>query len=111
MSLNQEGLDFGRKLRDEALEQVEGNASLDWLASAESAVRRVGASQRVFTADDVWRKLSEMNVPPPREPRALGAVINGLSRRGGIVKGSHPGDPFLHVAVPRTAQTGMEACP
>jgi hypothetical protein len=68
-----------RAARDEAIERVEVSASPEWKARARSAVLRLADELRVFTTDDVWRV-----IPKPREPRALGAVMQQLARAGRI---------------------------
>ena len=67
--------------RDQALDNVERGAPPVWLDQAEVIVRSLARSHEPFSTDDVWDYLA---VPP--EPRAMGAVINRLSRQGVIRK-------------------------
>jgi len=68
--------------RDDAIERAEIGAGHDWNQFAEVCVRAIAAICDEFTADDIW----EYGLTPPREPRALGAVLMRLSRGGTIAK-------------------------
>lgn len=70
-------------LLDEALERVEANADKDWMRAARDAVAALALAGGSFTTDDAWKLLRE--VPVPREPRAMGAVIRELARMGLIL--------------------------
>lgn len=65
-----------------ALERVERAAPADWKAAARDAIRRVARRGELFTSDDVWEALEAAGMPPPAEPRALGALMLGASRAG-----------------------------
>jgi hypothetical protein len=52
-----------------------------WLETALAAVTALARERATFTADDVWNT----GLKPPREPRALGAVLTIL-RRDGVVE-------------------------
>lgn len=71
-----------KKQRDDALERVTKNANTDWKIRAEQAVLKLAGERETFIADDVW----EFGIEKPKEPRALGGVMMGLSRRGVIIK-------------------------
>jgi len=68
----------GRKLRDQALERVEGNAKADWTQQAFEVVTALARSGRPFTPDDVWAA----GLPRPREARALGPVMMRAVKSG-----------------------------
>ena len=77
------------KARDAAMKQVKENADKHWLSDAREAVRTICASatpgldsvfgfiNNEWTSDDVWKTLRL-----PREPRALGPVINAAVKAG-----------------------------
>jgi hypothetical protein len=56
--------------REAALADVKSGASKDWMARAVAAVQTVALGADTFTTDDLWA-----HVEPPREPRAMGAVM------------------------------------
>ena len=74
-------LDFGLavKARNRAIAAVKAPSA--WWAAAEQRVRLLAVGGHEFTTDDVWSNLAK-----PPEPRALGAVMNSLSRQGVIVR-------------------------
>jgi hypothetical protein len=72
----------GEKRRDAAIERVDRNADDDWKAKAMDAVRQVCRMRDEFTTDAVWAILDREGVKPPREPRALGAVMRRASSAG-----------------------------
>ena len=53
-----------------------------WLLSARAIVLAVSRRQEEFTSDDVWKA----GLENPREPRALGPVMNSLAREGAIIQ-------------------------
>jgi len=65
--------------RDEAIARVEEHAPIDWMEQARRTVLRLSEGRAFFTSDDVWEILGS-----PPEPRALGAVMQRLSREGKI---------------------------
>lgn len=70
--------------RDQAMGQAQQGTDPDWEADATKAVRTLAVSGRDFSPDDVWILLEEGNVPPPREPRALGPILKRLAKVGEI---------------------------
>lgn len=70
----------GSELRDQAIDQVEENASDLWLEDAYAAIQFLAKERDLFTADSVWEL-----VGPAREPRAMGAVFR-RAVRDAIVK-------------------------
>ena len=59
--------------RDEALERVESNASVEFLATAYGAVKRAAMIHETFIVDDVWQQLPDF--AKTHEKRAMGAVV------------------------------------
>ncbi len=72
--------------KTEAMDRAERGSHAAWVAAADTAVLDLARDARrdgvTFTADDVWALLEERQVPPPREPRALGPVLTRLKRAG-----------------------------
>jgi hypothetical protein len=58
--------------RDKALAAVERGAPEEWVTAALVAIRRVAATRKFFTTDDVWASLADA---PTVERRALGALM------------------------------------
>lgn len=46
-----------------------------WIEEAEKTIKAFASSGQPFTSDELWRVL-----PPPTEPRALGAALGSASR-------------------------------
>jgi hypothetical protein len=67
--------------KKEAIERVQAHAPAEWLSLAERVVLTLAHSTETFTTDDVWRI-----IPKPPEPRALGAVLHRLAKRGVIAR-------------------------
>ena len=67
--------------KEGGMARAEVGAGFEWSAEARSTVLDVARGRPEFTADDVWAT----GLPKPREPRALGAVMNALARAGLIV--------------------------
>lgn len=65
--------------RDEAIARVEEHAPPSWMEQARKTVLGLAECRAFFTSDDVWEILGA-----PPEPRALGAVMQRLSREGRI---------------------------
>ncbi len=77
-----------REAAREAMQRVHEHASPRWLAHAHAAVVAAVEAKAEITTDDVWQRLWEWGVDPPREERALGpvmrqAVTSGLLRNTG----------------------------
>lgn len=68
--------------RDDAIERVREAASDVWKAEAFSAVAHVCRMRKEFTTDDVWALLDAREVVGPREPRAMGAIMQRAVRAG-----------------------------
>lgn len=61
---------------EQAIAQVEANASEQWIDVALEALRYVALRHERLTADDVWQRLDELpDVPAQHEPSALGVVL------------------------------------
>lgn len=58
-----------------AINQAESHADPHWLAAARAEVDFLARVKDAFTTDDVWQRLENHDTPPPREPRAMGAVM------------------------------------
>lgn len=69
--------------RAEALAAAYHGAPDDWLRQAQAVVRELAAAGAEFTTDDVWKRL-----PPPPEPRAIGAVVLWAAQ-GGLIVNTH----------------------
>lgn len=68
----------------EAIAKAERGADPAWVDAAEDAactLARLTTATGGFTADNVWALLEERQVPAPREPRALGPVLQRLKRQ------------------------------
>jgi hypothetical protein len=73
---------LGEQERDHAIDRVEENADALWLAVAYNAVLDCARLHPWgFTTDDVWARIGG----PPREPRAMGAVMRRAKADGVIV--------------------------
>lgn len=75
----------GAARRDAAIEAVRNAASKDWRAAAHGVVKFLASTQDEFTTDDVWLYMDRFGKSPPREPRAMGAVIDE-ARKSGIIE-------------------------
>lgn len=71
---------------DAAIARVGEHAPPDWHATALAAVFEVASRCPTFTVDAVQERLAD--VPPPPEPRAMGAVIREAVAAGWIAKTS-----------------------
>ncbi len=70
----------GELEREAGIRRVTAGNS-EWLRAAMNILpSRVPAGE--FTSEDLWDILEEHGVPPPREGRAMGAVLRRLSTRG-----------------------------
>ena len=71
--------------KDEAIDRVERNASTEWKKVALRAVKWRAKKGLPFTTDEVWADLEGAAVVPPREPRAMGAIMRKAVSEGAIV--------------------------
>lgn len=69
--------------RDNAIEQVDGNAEAEWKDIAYEAVVRTARALPEFISDDVW-EVGELE--STREDRALGPVLRRAARDAVAVK-------------------------
>lgn len=65
-----------------AIAKVEQHADPSWLVSARQAVDNLAFLHDEFTTDLVWERLTLHDVPEPREPRAMGAVMRKAAADG-----------------------------
>ena len=61
--------------KNEAIDRVEENASEQWKKTALKAVKWRAKKGVPFTTDEVWADLEGARIEPPREPRAMGAIM------------------------------------
>jgi hypothetical protein len=71
----------GIRRRNASMRQVDAAADPDWKDKARSALRSIPIGQ-AFTTDDIWDRLDVVGIKYPREPRAMGPVIQQASRAG-----------------------------
>jgi len=71
--------------KNEAIDRVERNAPGDWKKIALKAVKWRAKKGVPFTTDEVWADLEGANVEPPKEPRAMGAIMRKAVSEGVIV--------------------------
>lgn len=69
----------GELLRDEALERLEEAHKL-WISQALDAVHGLASRRDQLTTDAIWHVVGS----PPKEPRAMGAVMRKAASRGWI---------------------------
>lgn len=62
---------------DEAIARVERGAPASWMSNARYVIYELCVKQPEFTTDDVWDVLGQ-----PPEPRAMGAVMRQVTRKG-----------------------------
>ena len=79
-------VDRGAASRDAAIEAVDAGASTAWKESCLSAIRKVATLRHEFTTDAVWYILDRSLTPPPREPRAMGAMMRKAVKLGWCTK-------------------------
>jgi hypothetical protein len=72
----------GAALRDAAIQRVKDHADPDWFDRAMEAGRHVAGRMSQFTTDDLVAVMNAAGVPPPREPRAWGPVMQQLAKDG-----------------------------
>lgn len=68
---------LGIDLRDAAIDRVE-SASGAWVESAFQTVHQLALQRPEFTSDAIWA----LTGSPPKEPRAMGAVLRRAMRSG-----------------------------
>lgn len=68
------------KAKEIAIDKVRRNADQIWSDAALMLVYSVASEKQRFTTDDLWTR----GLPPPREPRALGAVMRAAQANGWI---------------------------
>ena len=78
----------GKKLKRQAIEQVDSNADPVWKLNAKRAVLHLANTRDRFTADDVWALLDERGEEAPHEPRAMGAIMTAAAKKG-LIEASH----------------------
>ena len=71
--------------KEEAIDRVERGASELWKKTALKAVKWRAKKGVPFTTDEVWSDLEGAGVEPPREPRAMGAIMRKAVSEGIIV--------------------------
>lgn len=72
---------LGEQLRDRAINNVELSHA-EWVSRAVDVVHTVALHRGIFTTDDVWAALAQTPLGPPREPRAMGAVMRAAKSQG-----------------------------
>jgi hypothetical protein len=72
----------GAQRRDEALRRVEQHADPQWSDKALQAARLACSFGAEFSTDEVWSLLEAAGVSPPREPKAMGAIMRKAGRLG-----------------------------
>ena len=75
MLVSPDDVDKAIEARDAGIDAAERGASTVWLAQTLTSVRVMAEHRLEFTTDAVWAHNELREVPPPREPRAMGAVI------------------------------------
>lgn len=86
----------------EALERVERGSDLEWVKAAESVLAAKAASGVPFTSDDLWYELAARGVESPREPRALGPIVQRALRAETIRQEGYATSRRRHRAVIRS---------
>jgi len=71
-----------QRARDTAIQRVAVAADPGWMEKATEAGRHVCRQMAHFTTDDIVAVLAAAEVAPPREARALGAVMVRLREAG-----------------------------
>lgn len=70
--------------RDKAIERVGKSSRPEWVLQIRAAILAVATSNDTFTTDEVWQYCEDHGIEPPREPRAIGAVMRELASSGQI---------------------------
>lgn len=76
-----DGLELGKRLRDEAMDEVEGGADPDWLRAAHQCVRNAARQFPMITTDHVFALLDPLPVTT-RDTRAIGPVMKQAGSDG-----------------------------
>lgn len=71
--------------KDEAIDRVEDAANEKWKSTALRAVRWRAKKGVNFTSDHIWADLVGVDLEPPKEPRAMGAIMRKAVSEGLIV--------------------------
>ena len=74
--------------KEEAINRVDRAANRKFKAEAALAIEALAKQLPKFTADQVWQALKNSEVPFPKEPRILGAMMLKASRSG-IIKATN----------------------
>jgi len=67
--------------RDAAIARVASATDADWKAEVWAVIEGFTVGEE-FTTDSVWQACADRGVTPPREPRALGAIMVEAARSG-----------------------------
>lgn len=84
MSAQRTLLDEINEVTERAIDSVGRAADPKWMKMARLEVRYQADSGRRFTTDDIWQRMEQLGVEPPRERRALGAVMREMQKAGVI---------------------------
>ena len=68
--------------RDHKIARARVHAGDEWTDTAIATIAAVSRRLPTFTAADVWDALDRDDVPPPTEPRAMGAAMQRAAREG-----------------------------
>jgi len=71
--------------KNEAIDRVEAAADDKWKSTALRAVRWRAKKGVNFTSDHIWADLDGVDIDPPKEPRAMGAIMRKAVSEGLIV--------------------------
>jgi hypothetical protein len=85
-------LEQARAERDAAIDQVAENRDAAWRGAALAAVRELAAERDTLVSDDVWYRLQEREIAPPKEPRGMAAVMRNAEREG-LIRKAHRYQP------------------
>lgn len=84
-----------------AIAQVDDHADAGWVLAATGAVMELANTGDPFTTDDVWEVLAAAGEPEPREPRALGPIIQRLVKASTIYAIGYTASRRRHQAIIR----------
>lgn len=74
-------IEIGENLKAQAIDRVELSQG-EWVQKAIKAIRWLCKHKQEFTTDHVWKVLQKVNVPEPKEPRAMGAAMRRAQSMG-----------------------------
>ena len=77
-------LEQAQAARDAGMTDALAAADVAWVEEARRAVWWCATQMDTFTTDDVWDRLDSREVPPPREPRAMGPIITRATKAKAI---------------------------